>query len=76
VRRGPGSLASQTRDNAPQRRSLSDVEVQAIRNALAEHAGNLSAAARALGISRSALYAKLERYGLRTRTDGARSHDS
>ena len=68
VRRAPGSLAAQTRDDAPQRRSLADVELQAIRNALAEHAGNLSAVARALRISRSALYAKLGRYGLRTRS--------
>jgi transcriptional regulator of acetoin/glycerol metabolism len=68
VRCGPASPASRTRDDTPQRQSLADLELQAIRNALSAHAGNLSAVARALGISRSALYAKLERYGLRTRS--------
>ena len=68
VRCGSASPAAQTRDDAPPRQSLADVELHAIRNALSRHAGNLSAVARALGISRSALYAKLERYGLRTRS--------
>jgi DNA-binding NtrC family response regulator len=44
--------------------SLEEVEGFLIRKALARHAGNVSHAARALGLSRSALYRRLERHGL------------
>jgi DNA-binding NtrC family response regulator len=44
--------------------SLEEVEVFLIRKALAKHDSNVSHAARALGLSRSALYRRLERYGL------------
>ena len=43
--------------------SLEDVEAFLIKKALARH-GNVTHAARALGLSRSALYRRLERYGL------------
>jgi DNA-binding NtrC family response regulator len=43
--------------------SLEDVEAFLIKKALARH-GNVTRAARALGLSRSALYRRLERYGL------------
>jgi DNA-binding NtrC family response regulator len=43
--------------------SLEDVEALMIRKALSRH-GNVTEAARALGLSRSALYRRLERYGL------------
>ena len=43
--------------------SLEDVEAFLIKKALARH-GNVSQAAKALGLSRSALYRRLERYGL------------
>jgi DNA-binding NtrC family response regulator len=43
--------------------SLEEVEAFLIKKALARH-GNVSQAARALGLSRSALYRRLERYGL------------
>ena len=43
--------------------SLEDVEALMIKKALSRH-GNVSEAARALGLSRSALYRRLERYGL------------
>jgi DNA-binding NtrC family response regulator len=43
--------------------SLEDVEAFLIKKALARH-GNVTQAARALGLSRSALYRRLERYGL------------
>ena len=45
-------------------RTLEDVERDAIRAALAAHGGNVVQAADALGLSRSALYRRLERYGL------------
>lgn len=43
--------------------SLEDVEALLVRKAMARH-GNVSAAAKALGLSRSALYRRLERYKL------------
>jgi len=44
--------------------SLEEVESFLIRKALARHNGNVSHAAAALGLSRSALYRRLQRYGL------------
>ncbi len=45
-------------------RPLAEQERAAVMAALAESQGNLSAAARALGLSRAALYRRLARYGL------------
>jgi transcriptional regulator of acetoin/glycerol metabolism len=39
---------------------LQDVALQAIRDALARNGGNISGAARELGVSRSTLYRKLQ----------------
>jgi DNA-binding NtrC family response regulator len=44
--------------------SLEDVEAFLIKKALARYEGNVSRAAEALGLSRSALYRRLQRYGL------------
>ena len=44
--------------------SLEDVESFLIKKALARYKGNVSHAATALGLSRSALYRRLQRYGL------------
>jgi DNA-binding NtrC family response regulator len=44
--------------------TLDEVERELIRRALKRHDGNVSEAARALGLSRSALYRRLERHGL------------
>ena len=44
--------------------SLEDVEALLIKKALARFNGNVSHAAEALGVSRSALYRRLQRYGL------------
>ena len=44
--------------------SLEDVEEFLIKKALARHNGNVSHAASALGLSRSALYRRLQRFGL------------
>lgn len=44
--------------------SLEDVEAFLIKKALARYSGNVSRAANALGLSRSALYRRLQRYGL------------
>ena len=62
------ALALRTpRDGAASRlddMSLEDVEAFLIRKALDRHGRNVSAAAHALGLSRSALYRRLQRYGL------------
>jgi len=44
--------------------TLEDVEKVLIQKALARHGGNVSQAAQALGLSRSALYRRLEKHGL------------
>jgi DNA-binding NtrC family response regulator len=44
--------------------SLEEVECLLIKKALARYEGNVSAAADALGLSRSALYRRLRKYGL------------
>jgi DNA-binding NtrC family response regulator len=43
--------------------SLEDVEKLLVQKAMARYAGNISAAAKALGLSRSALYRRLEKHG-------------
>ena len=50
--------------SAEQVRPLAEQERSAVMAAMAEAEGNLSAAARALGLSRAALYRRLEKYGL------------
>ena len=54
------------REGAPrlEEMSLEDVEALLIKKALARFDGNVSHAAEALGLSRSALYRRLQRYGL------------
>jgi DNA-binding NtrC family response regulator len=44
--------------------SIEEVETLLIRKALARYGGNVSRAAEALGVSRSALYRRLQYYGL------------
>jgi transcriptional regulator with PAS, ATPase and Fis domain len=44
--------------------SLEEVEKHLIQRMLARHAGNVSKAAEALGLSRSALYRRLQKFGL------------
>jgi DNA-binding NtrC family response regulator len=63
----PGDLSLRAPGEGPARledMSLEDVERLLIQKALARHQGNVSVAAKALGLSRSALYRRLERYGL------------
>jgi DNA-binding NtrC family response regulator len=47
-----------------ERMTLDEVERLLIQRALERHAGNVSDAAKSLGVSRSALYRRLERHGL------------
>jgi transcriptional regulator with PAS, ATPase and Fis domain len=44
--------------------SMEEVESFLIRKALARYGNNVSQAANALGLSRSALYRRMQRYGL------------
>lgn len=44
--------------------NLEDIEKLAIRKAVSKHGGNISHAAKELGLSRTALYRRLEKYGL------------
>ena len=47
-----------------QRHTLDDLEREAIQEALTRHGGNISKAAEALGVTRPALYRKIEKHGL------------
>jgi len=62
-----GDLALRTGREASKRlddMSLEEVECFLIKKALSRYHGNVSHAASALGLSRSALYRRLQRYGL------------
>jgi transcriptional regulator of acetoin/glycerol metabolism len=62
-----GDLALRTGAHAATRledMSIEEVEAFLIKKALARYSGNVSQAAAALGLSRSALYRRLQRYGL------------
>jgi len=62
-----GDLALRATSNASPRldeMSLEEVEGFLIKKALARYGGNVSHAASALGLSRSALYRRLQRFGL------------
>ena len=63
----PGDLGLRTgREGVPrlEEMSLEEVECSLIKKALARYEGNVSHAAKALGLSRSALYRRLQRFGL------------
>ncbi len=57
------AAATRTRRDAD-RLNLDALERQTIERALAQHRGNISLAAAALGLSRPALYRRLSKYGL------------
>ncbi len=54
---------------SPGGRSLADVERTHVATVLEESGGNISLAARVLGISRPTLRSKIDRYGIKTRRD-------
>jgi DNA-binding NtrC family response regulator len=63
----PADLALRSgREGSPRLEDMSIEEVEAflIKKALSRHNGNVSHAANALGLSRSALYRRLQRYGM------------
>ena len=59
-----GLAASASRAPRIEDMSLEEVETLLIRKALARYGGNVSRAAEALGLSRSALYRRIQRYGI------------
>jgi transcriptional regulator with GAF, ATPase, and Fis domain len=73
--RADPSVAPKDRAPAPDRPylppglTLSQVEEFAVQTAFERASGNVSRTARALGISRSVLYRKLDRYGIRSASD-------
>ncbi|MFM2089396.1 MAG: hypothetical protein RLZZ237_4265 [Pseudomonadota bacterium] len=60
---GPGQAASSPSRSGPVQ-TLETLEREAIHSTLAQVEGNISHAAKALGISRAALYRKLDKHGL------------
>jgi DNA-binding NtrC family response regulator len=57
-------IESSAQLNSPETLNLEEHEGMVIRTALREEKGNVSAAAKALGINRSTLYQKMKKYGL------------
>jgi DNA-binding NtrC family response regulator len=64
IRAADLGLSAAAPTTAVEEMSLEDVETLLIRKALARFDGNVSRAAEFLGLSRSALYRRLQRYGL------------
>lgn len=66
-RRGTDAMQSENRNNCiepmPEASKLAELEISAIRRALASTKGNVSEAARILGISRKTIYRRLEKIG-------------
>ncbi len=64
---GVGGVSASPADNLPAVGSMTmdEIERAMILKALAHHGGTLSRAAESLGLSRAALYRRLERYGIR-----------
>jgi DNA-binding NtrC family response regulator len=60
----PAPESSSETDEPLDTLNLNDLEQAAVRQALSKHGGNVSKAADELGISRRALYRRIEKYGL------------
>ena len=65
-RSSPAELTGQTAPREPviQELNLEKLEKEAIRLALKEHRYNISHAAKELGLTRAALYRRMEKHGL------------
>jgi len=59
-----GLLPASQNSAEPETLNLRSLEKQAIQRAIAQHQGNLSKAAQALGLGRSTLYRKMMQYGI------------
>ncbi len=60
----PRRPAAEPETSGPGSFRLESLEVITIREALSHHGGNVSQAARALGIGRNTLYAKMRKFGI------------
>lgn len=60
----PGSQNTSTDPNAQKVRTINELESIAIENAIYEYGGNLTEAAKALGIGRATLYRKVKQYNI------------
>jgi two-component system NtrC family response regulator len=56
--------AAPSKAREPEDRTLDQMEEQMIRDALRRFGGHITKTAEALGISRAALYRRMERYGM------------
>jgi DNA-binding NtrC family response regulator len=65
IQAGDMNLRARTAAQRLEDLSLEQVEALLIRKAMARYEGNVSRAASALGLSRSALYRRLDRYGIK-----------
>ena len=65
LRRSATPAAAAAPSGADESLTLEQVEYQAIQRALARAGGNVNAAAEALGLSRSALYRRLQAHGIK-----------
>ena len=61
---GPNSTPSHISEDAKKVRTINELESIAIENAIHEYNGNLTEAAKALGIGRATLYRKVKQYNI------------
>lgn len=60
----PGDLQLEPTQGTPDGLNLQEMEVHLVRKALDQYKGNISRAAKELGLTRAALYRRMEKYGL------------
>jgi transcriptional regulator with PAS, ATPase and Fis domain len=69
IERGLPRLEQGSDDAIPDGLTLDEVEARYIRRALSKEKGSLASAARGLGVSRTTLWRKMRRYGIRSVSD-------
>jgi two-component system NtrC family response regulator len=72
LRTSPGETSGPGQPGVGGTETLEQAERRMIEQVLAQHEGNISRVAKALGLSRAALYRRLEKHGLATGGDDAR----
>jgi transcriptional regulator of acetoin/glycerol metabolism len=60
----PLAGAPQTKDKLMENLTLDEIERTKVKNTLSKHQGNISKAAKELGLTRTSLYRRIEKYGL------------
>ncbi|MEZ5039426.1 MAG: sigma-54 dependent transcriptional regulator [Saprospiraceae bacterium] len=64
IQQGDGGHKNEKKAGEPESYNLADLESWAIRKVLTHHGGNISKAADELGLTRAALYRRMDKYGL------------